>query len=136
MPIQINTMFLTRPKGIILSTLAQRKRKSKSKLKMGTEDEIKIKFQLKDISKFYRRMMEMPIVLSKFKLPPRTFDMPNEDAEAYFNAINNPTSKKVFLDKINHCTSVVAESIVDSTAKKAWYRELTKERPSLLEQAR
>ena len=78
----------------------------------------------------------MPIVLSKCKLPPRTFDMTDADYDAYFNAINNPTVKKVLLDKINHCTGVVGESILDSTAKKAWHGEHTKDRPSLLEQAR
>ena len=38
--------------------------------KMFKDDEFKIKFQLKDISQFYRWMMEMTIALSKCKLPP------------------------------------------------------------------
>ena len=58
---------------------------------MVKDDEIKIKFQLKNISQYYRWMMEMPIVWSKCKLPPRTFDMTDADSDAYFNAINNPT---------------------------------------------
>ena len=78
----------------------------------------------------------MPIVLSKCKLPLRTFDITDAAFDAYFNAINNPTVKQDLLDKINQCTGLVGESILDSTAKKAWHGKHTKDRPSLLEQAR
>ena len=91
---------------------------------------------VENISLHYRWMMEMPVVLSKCKLPPRIFSMTDEAFDAYFNAINNAVIKKDLLEKINQCTGVVGESILYSTVKKAWYVEHTKDRPSLLEQAR
>ena len=102
---------------------------------MGKDKEVKFNFQLKHISEYYRWMNEIPTVLSKCKLPPRTFKMANAQFNAWFNA-GDAEQKTLFLGKINQCTGAIGESIIDSTAKKAWYVQHIAERPSLIGQAR
>ena len=86
----------------------------------GKDKEINVNFQLTNVSKYYRWYQEMPIALSKCKLPPRTLKMTNAQFTAYFNA-GDPEDKRVFIEKINQCTGFVGDSILDATAKKAWY---------------
>ena len=53
----------------------------------------------------------------------------------YFNG-GDAVQKLSFIEKINQCTGFVGDSIIDSTAKKAWYVQHIAERTSLLEQAK
>ena len=69
---------------------------------MGKDKEIKVNFQLTNVSQYYRWFMEMPIVLSKCKLPPRTSKMANAQFTAYFNA-GDAEDKRAFIEKINQC---------------------------------
>ena len=65
---------------------------------MGIDDNLhKIKFCLVNISQYYRWMQEMPMVLSKCNLPPRTFMMTDEEFDDYFEGINNASVRKELL---------------------------------------
>ena len=78
----------------------------------------------------------MPMVLSKCNLLPRTFMRSDGEFDAYFNVINHASIRKEFLKSLNQCTVIVGESILDSTAKKAWFVKHTAVRLALIEQAR
>ena len=103
---------------------------------MGIDEVHKINFRLANISQFYRWMQEMPMVLSKCNQPPRTFMMIDAEFDAYFAGINHANIRKKFLKSFNQCTGIVGESILDSTAKKAWFVQHTAVRLTLIEQAR
>ena len=103
---------------------------------MGKDEVNKINFRLKNTSKFYLKMQEMPMVLSKCNLPPRTFMMTDIEFDTYFAGINHANIRKEFLKCLNQCTGIVGESILDSTAKKAWFVQHTALRLALIEQAR
>ena len=62
----------------------------------------------------------MPIVLSKCKLPPRTLKMAYAQFSAYLNG-GDAEQKISFTEKINRFTGFVGDSILDLTAKIAWY---------------
>ena len=110
------------------------KEKKKVSKKMAKDDELKMRFLLKDTSQYFRWIQEMTTTLSKCKLLPTMLGMTDALFEAYFDEAN-PAGKKISLEKINVCTSVVGESILDTQSKKAWHRQHTKVRATLLEQA-
>ena len=60
----------------------------------------------------------------------------DEEFDAYFAGNNNANIRKEFLKCLNQCTGIVGESILDSTAKKAWFVQHTAVRLALIEQAR
>ena len=103
---------------------------------MGKDEVHMINFRLTSISQYYRWMQEMPMVLSKCNLPPRTFMMEDEEFDDNFNAISNVNIRKEFLKSLNQCTGIVGESILDSTAKKVWFVQHTAVCVTLIEQAR
>ena len=78
-------------------------RKNKRKVSKKGKDYVqKIKFYFTNISQFYRWMQEIPMVLSKCNLPPRTFMMEDEEFDAYFAAINNVAMRKEYPIILNH----------------------------------
>jgi hypothetical protein len=104
---------------------------------MGKDDGVhKMKFNLNNISEFYRWLQEMPLVLSKCNLPPRTLLMTDEEFDDHFLSINNNTIRKEYMKHLNQCTGIIGESINDATAKKAWLIQHTSVRNELIEQAR
>ena len=102
---------------------------------MGKDKEIKLNFKLTNVSEFYRWVQELPILLSKCKLPPRTLKMTNAQFTDYFNA-GDDDQKWAFIEKINQCTGFVGDSITDSSAKKAFHVQHIAERNTLLQQAK
>ena len=52
-----------------------------------------------------------------------------------YDGAGEAADKKFFLEKINVCTGVIGESILDTQAKKARHVEHTKVRTTLLQQA-
>ena len=78
----------------------------------------------------------MPLVLSKCNLPTRKLLMANAEFYAHFLAITSNVIRKEYIKSLNQCTGIVGESIIDSTAKKAWYGQHIAVRLTLIEQAR
>ena len=77
---------------------------------MAKDDELKMRFLLKDTAQYFRWLLEMPTTLSKCKLLPTTLKMTDEQFTAYSN-VGDEAGKKVFLEKINVRTGVVGDSV-------------------------
>ena len=90
--------------------------------------------QFKEILHFFRWVKDMTKTLSKCKSLPTTIRVTAAQFSAYFNA-GDEAEKKMFLEKINVCTGVVGESVIDTQAKKARHAQHTKVRTTLLQQA-
>ena len=62
--------------------------------------------------------------------------MSDEEFDVFFTGVVHANIRKELLNSINQCTGIVGESILDSTAKRAWYVQHTAVLLTLIEQAR